>query len=43
MSTTTSADVVLRYYAALNARDWAAYDQLIAADCESCWRPDRSP
>jgi ketosteroid isomerase-like protein len=34
MSTTTPADVVLRYYAAINARDWAAYDQLFTADCE---------
>jgi ketosteroid isomerase-like protein len=29
----TDTDLVLRYYAAFNARDWAAYDELFAPDC----------
>jgi ketosteroid isomerase-like protein len=29
----TPTDLVLRYYAAFNARDWGAYDELFAPDC----------
>lgn len=31
---TSPADLVLRYYAAINARDWAAYDELFSPNCE---------
>jgi ketosteroid isomerase-like protein len=29
----TATDLVLRYYAAFNSRDWAAYDELFTPDC----------
>jgi ketosteroid isomerase-like protein len=29
----TTTDLVLRYYAAFNTRDWAAYDELLTRDC----------
>jgi ketosteroid isomerase-like protein len=33
-STNAAIDVVRRYYAAINARDWAAYDELFTSDPE---------
>ena len=33
-SSDTATDLVRRYYAALNARDWAAYDELLTPDTE---------